>query len=188
MSATSGRWASTCSIRSKAVDDRHGPRYADERFFLLPCEQTILVMKSTNALMAASILVFAIAIFGCENEEIERDNSPETLAWRSKDSNWMVRSMVAQNESTPPEVLAEMSRDSDWRVQCHIARNPNTPSIILDGLSRDIDPFVRACVLGNSNVPVGVVRALRSDPHDVVQCWATHSPSDRDDECGSLSR
>ena len=115
-----------------------------------------LVMKSANALMIASILVFAIASFGCENEEIDRDNSPETLAWRSKDSNWRVRAMVAQNENSPPEVLADLSRDSEWWVQCLVARNPNTPSRILDGLSRDIDPFVRACVIDNEIVPAGV--------------------------------
>lgn len=145
-------------------------------------------MSSSNAFITTSILVFSIASFGCGNEEIDRDNSPESLTWRSKDSDWRVRVLVAQNENTPPEVLADLSHDSEWRVQCFVARNPNTPSMILDGLSRDVDPFVRACVIDNENVPAAVVRALRSDSHDIVRCWAMHSPSDRNDECETLSR
>ena len=138
--------------------------------------------------MAASVLAFALAGMGCGNEEVGPLNSPETLAWRSKDSDWRVRLMVAMNEHTPPNVLAEMSRDSEWRVQCYVAQNPNTPSRVLDGLSRDIDQFVRGCVLINENVPARVIRALRSDPHEVVRCWAMHDPSDRLDECGELRR
>lgn len=145
-------------------------------------------MTNANALTAASVLVFVLVGLGCGTEEIDRSNSPETLAWRSKDSDWRVRAMVAMNEGTPLDVLAEMSRDSEWRVQCFVAQNPNTPPRVLDGLSRDIDPFVRGCVLMNRTAPAGVIRALRSDPHDVVRCWATHDPSDRDTECGALRR
>ena len=145
-------------------------------------------MTKTDVLMVGSILAFALAGSGCGNGEVDRSNSPETLAWRSKDRDWMVRAMVAQNENTPPEVLTEMSRDSEWMVQCLVAQNPATPSRVLDGMSRDIDPFVRGCVLMNENVPARVIRALHSDPHDVVRCWAMHDSSDRVEECGVFSR
>ena len=145
-------------------------------------------MTNANALMAASMLAFTLAGFGCGKQELDRNNSPDTLAWRSKDSDWRVRAIVAVNENTPPEVLAELSRDPHHWVQCFVAQNPNTPSRTLDGLSRDIDPMVRGCVLTNQNVPKNVVTALRSDSHDVVRCWAVHDPSDREDECGNLVR
>ena len=145
-------------------------------------------MTRASVLVAASVFAYALAGFGCTNEEVDRSNSPDTLARRSKDRDWRVRAMVAMNENTPPELLAAMSRDSEWEVQCLVAQNSNTPSRILDGLSRDIDPFVRGCVLMNKNVPSGLIRALRTDPHDTVRCWATHDPSDREEECGVFSR
>jgi len=70
----------------------------------------------------------------------------------SKDGDWYVRCLVAQNPNTTPETLNYLSNNEDFRVRWNVAWNPNTSPETLKQMSIDEDnETVKSFIKNNPN-------------------------------------
>jgi very-short-patch-repair endonuclease len=66
-----------------------------------------------------------------------RESDPTKLARMATSRDYYVRSMVADNSSTPVTTLRALAADPDDGVRGHVARNPRTPPDVLATLGDD---------------------------------------------------
>ena len=81
----------------------------------------------------------------------DRTTPLEILAVLTKDEDWRIRNMVAQNPNTPLEILTILAKDEDRNVKSSVASNPKTPPEILAILAKDI--YVKDVAALNPNTP-----------------------------------
>jgi hypothetical protein len=87
----------------------------------------------------------------------------DALAAIATDGDGFVRSVAAENPSTPPETLDMLSRDERIDVRVVVAENPSTPPSALKNLANDESDDVRERVAANVATPPGVLSMLAED-------------------------
>lgn len=93
-----------------------------------------------------------------------------------RDPSPMVRSMIAEQESTPDEALEELAKDADPKIREAVARNEVTPSEVLQGLASDPEAAVRMAVAMNETTPKPVLAKLSEDLVRDVRLAVTTNP------------
>ena len=79
----------------------------------------------------------------------------------SKNEDWMVRSILAENLNIPVYILESLSKDENYDVRTSVAKNPNTPTYILEKLAIDEDVDVRIGLAKNINTPVNILERFK---------------------------
>ncbi len=93
-----------------------------------------------------------------------------------RDPSPMVRSLIAEQESTPDDALEELSRDTDPKIREAVARNEVTPLEVMQSLASDAEPSVRVVVASNETTPKLVLATLSEDPVREVRLAVTQNP------------
>ena len=117
-----------------------------------------------------------LTVFGKESEWFVRSNlannpnaSLGILSVLAKDSDEVVRAAVASNPNTSPEILSVLAKDSDEGVRETLASNPNASLEILTFLAKDSSGFVRGKVASNPNASPEILNLLAKDFHWYVR-------------------
>ncbi len=111
----------------------------------------------------------------------------ETLEKLSKDSDWGVRSCVAQNPNCPVNFLERLSEDSNSAIRYWVAENQNCPVNLLEKLSEDSDLGVRYWVTRNANCPTNILENFLKDCMFVVRNAARIALNARKDQKQSIA-
>ena len=79
---------------------------------------------------------------------------------------WVLENFISPIDIKVPEFLDYLSKDKDWYVRCLVAQNPNTTSETLDELSRDEYVGVRYFVARNPNTSPETLKQMAIDEDD----------------------
>lgn len=91
------------------------------------------------------------------------------------DAIWKSSSGFAGNSSTPSWILVELAKDSNDLIRRIVAFNPNTPIEILEILAQDSSPFVRSGVATNGRMPLNLLKKLSKDVEEIRRDMAGDS-------------
>lgn len=130
----------------KNDEDRHDPQKSHDFFYNLDSRTLSLLSTHEDESIRQGVAM------------TERKMTTRILDRLSQDDAWVVRFMVAQNQSSAQnsEILEILSKDDDSNVREGVSRNIVTPNRILNILSTDEDESVRQAVSENESYTPGI--------------------------------
>lgn len=159
---------STMKSKKNSKSKRHKNK-PEKKCIIVTSEQVQAFKENIAASGQAVFLgatITAVSLFGggcAATWEIARDTkSPQELTELAKDTDTMVRQIVAHNRNTPADVLRKLAKDEDDWVRGNVAGHPNTPADVLRKLAEDEDGRVRGNVAENPNTPEDIRAKLRT--------------------------
>lgn len=83
-----------------------------------------------------------------------------TLYALAEDPDWIVRSYVATNESTPPVLLERLAKDEDAFIRENVLENPNCPEIVYRAFAYDTDDMVVSTWIDSERTTADMLKVL----------------------------